>query len=434
MRRAASLIAAALLAALLSGCFDAENLMQAPRPAVQYQRLQGHIDALLANGYTYSAPLSGDHRQPVLMIDLTGNGDEEAVAFLRSSETEIALAVFIPRDGDFIALPLLSENAESVHSVAFHDLTGDGRLEIIVGWQVLPLRFISVYSLDDGGLTEIFTRPFSGQMVCDIEDSGTPALLLIQIDAETVEMVSFRGGELAAACSAPLSRGAEAVRRLLSSPLLDGVPGFYVTSQYQTVTGEVTDVFSFRNGVLVNISVNMETGVSDLLVRHREIPAADVNGDGVFDLPRQVELESHPEDFSGEIFYEIRWNSYESGGLSSETARTYHSTLHNWYILLPEQWPERYSVRRASTAAQTVTTFSVLTDEEDPADFLKIYFLSQPAADRPPVRGRTVLSEQSNQLVTAEIIPLRDGLTPFEMSEQELKAIFHLDLIEWRSP
>jgi hypothetical protein len=427
-----------LLLLLISGCFGNEDLMQAPRPAVQYQRLQEQIDALLAQGFTYSAPLSGDHRQAVLMIDLTGDGTEEAVTFLRRGETESLLAVFSPQSGDFIAFPLVAENAESVHSVIFRDLTGNGRLEAIVGWQVGTLRNISVYSLDGGGLVEVFTRPFSGYTVYDIEDSGVPTLFLIQVDAaeqQIVEMVSFRDGELLITGSASLSRGAEAFRRTRTGPLLDGKPGLLVTSQFQTVAGEITDVFTFRDGALVNISANMETGVSELLARHREIRAEDIGGDGVLKLPRQVELQSHPDDFSGETFYEVRWIAYESSGFAAEAARTYHSAHHNWYILLPEQWPERYTVRRrVVSSVQTVTTFSVLADGEEPADFLRLFYLTQPTGDRLPIRDRTVLAEQDNLLVTAEIIPLRDGLNPFMISEQELKAIFHITPIDWRAP
>jgi hypothetical protein len=424
-----------MLSALLSGCFGDEDLLQIPRPAVQYQRLQDKINGLIAGGYTYSRPLSGALRQAVLMTDLTGDGVEEAVVFLRSGETESLLTVFSPENGDFVPHPPITENAEAVHSVAFHDLTGDGRSEIIVGWQVGSLRFISVYSFGRNGLTEIFTRPFSGYTVYDIEGSGVNALLLIQIDPERqiVEKVSYHGGELSVTGTAALSRGADAFLRVRTGPLLDGPPGLLVTSQFETSAGEITDVFAFRDGTLVNISANMETGVSGTLARDRAIPAADINGDGVLDLPRQVRLPRHPLDTGDDPFYELRWTAYESNGYSVDTARTYNSTHHDWYLLLPEQWPARYAVRRQVSGALTVTAFSALTDGGGPEDFLRIYYLSQPAGNRPPVRDRTILAEQNNFLVTAEIIPLRDGQTPFEMSEQELKAIFHLNPIDWRA-
>ena len=405
--------------------------MQAPRPAVQYQHLQSQIDALLAGGYTYSAPASGDHRQAVLMADLTGDGREEAIVFLRG-ESENLLTVFLPGDGEFTALPPVVENAESVHSVVFCDLSGDGKQEIAVGWQAGALRMLSVYALESGGLTELFTRRFSAYIVYDIEEEGTPALLIVQVDSaeQVVEMVSAANGELAVTGTAHLSRGAEAVKRIRAGPLLDRRPGLLVTSQYQTSAGEITDVLTFRDGGLVNISANMETGVSDGLVRQREIFATDVNGDGVLNLPHPVELPGYPGD--EEVFYEIRWTAYDSSGLSAETARTYHNVGNNWYILLPEQWPGPYTVRRAQGPAQTVTTFSDLSGDV-PADFLRIYYITQPAGNRPPVRGRVVLAEQDNLFVLAEIVPPEDGRQIIH--ETELKEhLFRLIPPDWRGP
>jgi hypothetical protein len=366
---------------------------------------------------------------------LAGNGLEDAVVFLRG-ETDNLLAVFLQGDGEFIALPPVAENAESVHSVMFSDLNGDGKQEIIVGWQIQGLRSLSVYTLDTEGLAEIYRCFFSAFTVYDIEEAGTPALLVARMDAaeQVVEMVTDHGGELLPAGTAYLSAGAEAVQRIRTGPLLDGKPGLLIASRFpldDQTTGEVTDVLTFRDGNLVNISADMETGVSSVFVRHREFPAADIGNDGVLKLPRLTALPRHPDDSeSGDSFYEIRWIAYESGGISVETARTYHSVNNNWYILIPEHWPERYTVRRELvSAAQFVTIFSRFPEGGEPADFLRIYALPQSAAARPPVRDRTVLAEQDNLLITAEIIPEQ-----FSLTEQELKAIFYLNPADWGIP
>jgi hypothetical protein len=321
--------------------------------------------------------------------------------------------------------------------VAFCDFNGHGLAEIVVGWQVGPLRVLSVYTLEDGGLTEILTSPFHEYTIYDMEGTGEPALLIIRADAaeQVAEMASGSGAGLAVVSSALLSRGAEAVRRIRTGPLLDGRPGLLVTSQYQTA-GEVTDVLTFRGGGLVNISVNLETGVSDALVRQREIAAYDIDGSGVYSIPQQSGLPRHPdEDDGGGPYYEIYWTAYESSGLAVETARTYHSAVNNWFIMLPGQWPERYTVRRrAGAPSQAVTTFSLLTDDGEAIDFLHIYFITQPRSARPPVRDRTVLAEQDNIMVTAEIIPLKDGLSVHNISETELRALFSLIPADWRNP
>jgi hypothetical protein len=426
-----------MLISLLSGCFGSEDLMRAPRPAVQYQRLEAQIDTLLAEDYIYSVPLSGENRSAVMMTDLTGDGTEDAVVLLRN-ETEHILAVFLSASGDFTPLPPVHENAESVHSIIFGDINGDGQQEIIIGWQVASLRFLSVYTIDEDSLVEVFTRRFSGFFLYDIEDTGIQSLLVVYTDPEEslAELVAERDGEYIVASSAPLSRGAEVMRRTRTGPLLDGKPALYVTSQYQPVPGGVvTDVLTFHEGNLVNISVDLQTGVSIRLVREWEIFANDIDGDGVLDLPSPRELPRHPDAAASDPFFEIIWGAYYSTGFFEHTATAYHSFRDNWYLLLPEQWPERYTVRWDNiSAAQSVTIFSLLPDDGEPIDFLRIYYNSQPSASRPPVRDRTILTEHDSFAVTAQLLPLRDGLEGHNITEEELKNLFHLIPADWRAP
>jgi hypothetical protein len=283
---------------------------------------------------------------------------------------------------------------------------------------------------------EVFTRRFSGYVLYDIEGNGTPVLLLVYTDPEeaVVEMIAELDGEYTVVSTAFLSRGAEALRRIRTGPLRDERPALFVASQYQSVTGsEVTDVLIFRDGNLVNISADLQTGVSGLLVRQWELLAADIDGDGVLDLPSPVELPKHPDAAASDPFYEMHWGAYDSGGFFEHTARTYHSFRDNWYLLLPEQWPERYTVRRdAISTAQSVTIFSILARWDEPVDFLRIYYDNRPASSRPPIRNRTILAEQDNFFVSAEILPLTDDLASHDITEEELRALFHLIPADWR--
>jgi hypothetical protein len=410
--------------------------MRAPKPAVQLQRLQTQIDELLDDAYIYSAPVAGENRSAFLMTDLTGDGSEDAVVLMRS-ETEHCIAVFLSGEGEFIPLPLVSENAESIHSISFSDLNGDGRQEIIVGWQVAGLRYLYVYTVEENHLVQVFDRRFSGYVLFDIEESGTQSLLLIYTDADeaVVEMITGRDGEYRVASSAFLSRGADPLQRIRTGPLRDGKPALYIASRYNAVpNSEVTDVIIFQEGNLVNISAALETGVSEHLVRQWEILADDITGNGVLDLPNPRELPAHPAS-SGDPFFEIQWGAYDSGGVFKNTAKTYHSFRDNWYLQLPGQWPERYTVRRDSvSAALSATVFSVIPQSGDPIDFLKIYYNNQPASSRHPVRDRQILIEHDNFLISAEIFPLKDSLAVHNISEDELMSLFNIIPTDWRIP
>lgn len=69
---------------LLTGCLfnsRVEDLYCLPQLPEEYTELKNKIDDILSDGAEYAAPLSGSNVQPVQLVDLDGDGTEEAVAF-----------------------------------------------------------------------------------------------------------------------------------------------------------------------------------------------------------------------------------------------------------------------------------------------------------------------------------------------------------------
>ena len=75
--------ALAALLLLLSGCAfsSPEELYAVPRASEDYQNLQDQIDQVRSAGAEYAGPLQGTNTQPVQLMDLDGDGVQEAVAF-----------------------------------------------------------------------------------------------------------------------------------------------------------------------------------------------------------------------------------------------------------------------------------------------------------------------------------------------------------------
>lgn len=89
-KRAGLALLAAALTLLLSGCFvkTVDELYTLPRHSDEYDRLELAIDAVLSGqSAAYSAPVSGPNQQSVQLADLDGDGQEEAIAFLKAAGT-----------------------------------------------------------------------------------------------------------------------------------------------------------------------------------------------------------------------------------------------------------------------------------------------------------------------------------------------------------
>ena len=137
---------------------DPEELYALPELPERYTALNKQLSAIQESGAEYAAPVSGSNIQPVQMVDLDGDGREEALAFFRQSDGEKPLKIYVFTDnGDSYAQTAVIEGSGlAVYSIAYSDMNGDGRMEIIVGWRVsMELQALAVYALEPDGAREL---------------------------------------------------------------------------------------------------------------------------------------------------------------------------------------------------------------------------------------------------------------------------------------
>ncbi|MBQ2220779.1 MAG: hypothetical protein II419_03870, partial [Acidaminococcaceae bacterium] len=140
-------------ALLLGGCSapsSAEELFTLPQLPLEYSDLSRQINALIEQGYEYASPTGGRNIQSVQMVDLDGDGDEEAVAFFRRSTDEkpLKIIVFSANGEKYERLCTIESSGTAVESVYYQDLTGDKQLEMVVGWRIAAdVQTVAAYSV-----------------------------------------------------------------------------------------------------------------------------------------------------------------------------------------------------------------------------------------------------------------------------------------------
>ena len=123
---------------MLSGCnmpeptLDPEDLYRLPTLPAKYTELNLQLNEILEQGADYAAPASGANTQPVQMVDLDGDGREEALAFFGNSKEEKPLKIYIFKaDGDtYRHAALIEGTGTGFYSIAYEDLDQDGRSEL----------------------------------------------------------------------------------------------------------------------------------------------------------------------------------------------------------------------------------------------------------------------------------------------------------------
>ena len=151
-----------------------EALYSLPQTSEEYLQLQEKIDQVMEADAAYAAPVSGANRQSIQLIDIDGNGSEEALAFFRSSgERPLKICVFESLDGMYELVARIEGEGSSIESIEYEDLDGDGILEIVVGWQMgTGVRMLKVYSMRNFQATELMTADYSEYALYDMDGDG----------------------------------------------------------------------------------------------------------------------------------------------------------------------------------------------------------------------------------------------------------------------
>ena len=274
---------------------DPEELYALPELPERYTALNKQLSAIQESGAEYAAPVSGSNIQPVQMMDLDGDGREEALAFFRQSDGEKPLKIHIftaDDDNSYRQAAVIEGSGLAIYSVDYSDIDGDGRMEIIVGWRVsMDLQALAVYSLEPDGARELMRTNYVKYAVADLNKDGKRELTVLRAnqDGEGVAdcyvskngVLTLRSSVLVSMTMAELSQqGKVTVGTLRSSD-----PALFITGVADGARA-ITDVLALRGGELTNLVLSAITGVSGEVSRFCSVYPMDINGDGVKDLLR----------------------------------------------------------------------------------------------------------------------------------------------------
>lgn len=436
MRRALCFALAALLSSILVGCAfsaGAEELYRLPALPAEYASLEARLDELQAAGAEHIAPASGSNLQSVQMIDLDGDGTEEAIAFFRRATDERALKVYVFRavEDRYEQLALIEAAAGSIYSVSYADMDGDGVRELLIGWRTMAeVQTLGVYALRGDGAELMYSSPYLRYAARDLDGDGVTELTVVRSDADGMccaDWCAWDGSQLALRSSCGLSVTAGELNRLAGGTLAGGESALFITGV--TSSGyAVTDVLALRSGELCSVSRSEETGRSDLISRFLEQYPADIDGDGATEVPLAVAFPTDAAD--DEVFCALYWRRCAIDGESELACRTFSESRDGWTLRIPDSWDGGIRVTRNEGESECSVTFSLRT-ENDRTAFLTISAITGESREFAAVRGgRFVLARQVDTIYAA-CIHDAELAAALEIDEQDLRGRFSLISLEW---
>ena len=428
LKRPALLGLLLLACLLLAGCrMDStmEELFTLPRLPTEYTTLSRQLDQLLSEGYEYMAPTSGRNIQSLQMVDIDGDGRDEALAFFRLSNGEKPLKIYVfhSREDSYELTSIIESSGTAIDSIYYEDLTGDGRKELIVGWKIsADVQTVTVYDMRPGPV-QLMQSNYTRLSFLELNGDGIPSLLLLRTNSDNqpvAEFCSWQDGSLSVSHRCALSSTMAELNQgsVVTGKLDQDTPAVFITGiNSQGIA--VTDILVWQEDAgLVNAALDRSTGLSAATAPYRQLTPQDINGDGITELPRPDSSVSDTKQADGMVF----WEQYRPDGLAT-VERTYHCLSGGWYFILPEDWTGEVTALASDAGiGETQVTLSVQGEKA-----LSICALTGENRERRALRGnRVVLKRRTGTIYAAETL---SGI--YSLDEETLRQNFNLIVHSW---
>lgn len=422
---------------LLSGCNmrTVEDLYHLPERSEEYKNLQTLINQIMV-GKEYLAPVSGENRQTVQIVDLDGDGNDEYLLFTRSSsEKPLQIHIFSQNaDEEYIHLDSIESTGTAFEQVEYVKMDDRGGYEIVVGRQLSDqvLRSVSVYSMIDGQVVQLMTANHSKFVCHDIDGDGFSELLVLRpgesdSDNGLAELYGLENGIMERSAEVSMSEPSDAIKRIMVGKLNDGVSAVYVASDVDG-SAIITDVYAIVDGALTNVSFSNESGTSVQTLRNYYVYADDIDDDGVLELPDLITMKMPADAKVSDNQYLIRWYAMTSAGAEIDKLYSYHNYVGGWYMQLQSDLAQRMTVIQQGNGY----VFSVWDEEfTSTTKLFTIYVLTgQKREEQALIDNRFVLHKTESTVFSAnpEVASAAYGIT-----KDSLVNSFQLIIQEWNT-
>jgi hypothetical protein len=433
-------LAACIMALTFCGCFagSTDDLYALPRQSEEYYDLQRAIENVMSADMSYSAPVAGSNQQAVQLADLDGDGQDEAVVFLKTSgEVPLKIHVFDRVGEEYLSLAVIEGDGSAFETVEYADLDGNPGAELIFGRRVgdQVLRSLSAYTWRDGHMVELLAANYSHFRTVDLNGDDRKDIFVLRDRSEgrtgVSELYVWRDGHMEREGESRLSVELNAIKRIISGYMCPGVRAIFVASTYNE-TSIITDIFAFRDGTFQNVSASGETGLSTQTVRNYDAYASDIDNDGNIELPSLVALPSQTAESAS--YFVIDWYNHYPDGARQVKMSTFHNNTAGWYLELPGHWHGKLTVSRTEEEANGVQglTFSQWKGRDTkPEKIFTIYaFTGDNRETQAVADGRFILAKKGETVYAAS---MGTGSWAKQLSQEEMTAMFRFIQVNWNT-
>ena len=430
---------------LLGGCTfpSGDDLLAAPRPSTNYQTLQVELEDLLASGVSYTAPTGGENRSSIQLVDLDGDGVEEAIAFFRgsTSATSNNFQIYIyKRQGDqYVCTGTVEGQGTAVQSVDYPVITPDGRRGMVVTWRLTRdgTGALTMCDFDNACVPGVLLETeYSAMELTDLTGDGARDLLLLTTDPggrRVARLYQYQDDELLLAGEAATSPETVSVERMRSGRVQMNQPAVFAEERMANGVGLTTDIFVYNNDTLINLALDGEDSITRSTYRPVSVYAADINADGITELPRAVLMAGYTDAAASDAVFMLDWYVYSVDRPPVAVATTYDNISDGWRLNIDAAWHDRITAVKTTDSGLSSVTFSEYISANQQIPLFTIYTAT--GSTREYYAGRSDLLQLGESAQAVYFARIADDAeqSALAISEQDIKNGFSLVKQDWNN-
>lgn len=355
---------AAVVCGLFSSCDSAniikpvDSLLSPPLYHEEYEELVEAFRENVSKDGVLCSPQDGDYRSAIIVEDVDSDGETEALIFYKDivESAVVKMHYFNTVNGDWTSKGDYSGYGNEVKKVVISDMDSDGKCELVVIWGVSGVssgNIMSVYrthtEVDE--YKEISNETCTVCEVADVDgDSKEEIFYMNQVTVSEqsqryAKIMKIDGGTVEYIGEAKLDPNISSYISVKTEKASTDSPFRFYIDALKGENQMITELVYWDNkkAELCAPLLNTEEMINKDTLREVPVSSADINNDGVIDIPVQTDVIND----SAEVGYLIKWFNY-SNGVKRTVATTFVNYNQGYMVQLNEDESIRYLVSQNS--------------------------------------------------------------------------------------
>jgi len=348
----------------MSGCsavsFTVDGLLNAPKLTEEQSEIHQALIAAVGSNITLKYPKNGENRSAYVIADIDGEEGDEAIVFYEygSGGNGDGLRVnLLDKDdkGKWYSVKELAGAGTDVDRVIISPMGDYNRTSVLVGYQTITSedKTLEVYSYNDGDFKRVGLNTYSVLETLDINSDRYNELIAIERTTNTetgavsaaASMLDMKDGELVKGDAIEMCTGVVSYEASLTGLLNPEHEAIFIDG----INAEgmmQTEVVYYRYSGLQNPMQQSPEKLLPLCTRPAGYFSADMDGDGVVEIPGTQAMTGYENAVAEEMVYMTTWNVYEDFFNLAEKYRGYYSISDGYFFSFPNRWKDKVTVKR----------------------------------------------------------------------------------------